>query len=505
MAPDLAEMGITDVWLPPPSNSVAREGYLPSRLFELDGGYGSEEELKKLIRTFHANGIAAVMDVVINHRCGDKQDENGNWTLYSDEVSHDKRRIDWGPWALGSNHPVDALAGTGNPKSEPYYPAAPNVDHHNAEVRKAITAWLTYMTSPRYIGFDSLRFDFVRGYDVSYLREYVESTVGSRGEMCVAEYWDDDEGNNPRYTTGEILSDYVDKAGPSVGAFDFPLKGAIMDALSTGDMRLLVENGNRMPGLAGIRPGQAFTFVENHDTSAPQCHWPFPENTAQLTAGYAYLLSHPGIPVVFWPHLCGKKNIDGVLNGKPIDPTLTEAAGSIDKRNVWVPPEHEGFSWEERWPGTEKGTVGSQDGVQGPNYSGVLGDTIAKLCRARREVGISSTSRMQVIKVEEGLYVADIYGGHVYGSAREGASKADFVKHLRVAIGPKANTDFPMPETCPLDENSELPTCVTVDSGAMHRVMAFTDPCDEILSTMADLDDASEFVMPEIKMPRTYS
>ena len=221
--PELAEAGITDIWLPPPSNSVAREGYLPSKLFELDGGYGSEAELRKLIQTLHAHGMAAVMDVVINHRCGDRQDKDGNWTLYSDEVSHDKRRIDWGPWALGSNHPVEALKGTGNPKDEPYYPAAPNVDHSNREVREAIVSWLNYMTTPRNIGFDSLRFDFVRGYKVEYLREYVERTVGPRGELCVAEYWDDDEGRNPRHTTPELLAEYVDKAGPSVGAFDFPL------------------------------------------------------------------------------------------------------------------------------------------------------------------------------------------------------------------------------------------------------------------------------------------
>ena len=36
-------MGITDLWLPPCSASVAPQGYLPSQLFNLDGSkYGNK-------------------------------------------------------------------------------------------------------------------------------------------------------------------------------------------------------------------------------------------------------------------------------------------------------------------------------------------------------------------------------------------------------------------------------------------------------------------------------
>lgn len=41
---------------------------------------------------------------------------------------------------------------------------------------------------------------------------------------------------------------------------------------------------------------QAVTFVENHDTGSTQQHWPFvPE---KVTAGYAYIMTHPGVPCV---------------------------------------------------------------------------------------------------------------------------------------------------------------------------------------------------------------
>lgn len=46
----MREAGITDIWLPPPSASVAREGYLPTRLYNLDSAYGSHKDLRALLR-----------------------------------------------------------------------------------------------------------------------------------------------------------------------------------------------------------------------------------------------------------------------------------------------------------------------------------------------------------------------------------------------------------------------------------------------------------------------
>eukprot|EP00879_Flechtneria_rotunda_P027946 GHRR01030006.1.p1 GENE.GHRR01030006.1~~GHRR01030006.1.p1 ORF type:complete len:180 (-),score=10.02 GHRR01030006.1:406-945(-) len=47
-------------------------------------------------------------------------------------------------------------------------------------------------------------------------------------------------------------------------------------------------------------PSKAVTFIENHDTGSTQNHWPFPAD--QVGAGYAYIMTHPGIPCVFWDH-----------------------------------------------------------------------------------------------------------------------------------------------------------------------------------------------------------
>ena len=40
--PKIADDGITVLWLPPPSDSVSPQGYLPRDLYDLDSAYGSE-------------------------------------------------------------------------------------------------------------------------------------------------------------------------------------------------------------------------------------------------------------------------------------------------------------------------------------------------------------------------------------------------------------------------------------------------------------------------------
>lgn len=46
---------------------------------------------------------------------------------------------------------------------------------------------------------------------------------------------------------------------------------------------------------------QAITFVDNHSTGSEPRHWPFPDWGVML--GYAYILTHPGTPCVFWDHV----------------------------------------------------------------------------------------------------------------------------------------------------------------------------------------------------------
>ncbi len=52
----LAGFGFTVVWLPPPTDSVAPEGYLPRDLYNLNSSYGSHDNLRRYVMFFSWGG-----------------------------------------------------------------------------------------------------------------------------------------------------------------------------------------------------------------------------------------------------------------------------------------------------------------------------------------------------------------------------------------------------------------------------------------------------------------
>ena len=330
--------GVDAVWLPPPSHSVAPEGYLPQRLYDLNTPYGTKEELKALCAELKAAGIAPIADIVINHRCADTQDENGQWRIFSNVTFPDGPPDDkapgkifdksWGPWAIVKDDPN--FPGEGGSDTGEVFPPAPDLDHSNERVRRELTAWLTWLKDE--IGFLGWRFDYVKGYGARFVREYAERSVGL-GALNVAEFWPDaswepdgtlSADQNPMR---QRICDWLDAAGGATAAFDFTTKAVLQEAVSRTQYWRLRDAQGKPPGLIGWWPQRAVTFIDNHDTggtgqaagfeqgrmkdgtlgsSVPadgsygQGHWRFPPE--HRLVGYAYILTHPGIPCLFWPH-----------------------------------------------------------------------------------------------------------------------------------------------------------------------------------------------------------
>jgi len=76
------DAGFTHIWLPPPSQSVADQGYLPGQLYNLDSKYGNKEQLQELCKELKAAGIVPLADIVINHRCADEKGEDGVYNTF---------------------------------------------------------------------------------------------------------------------------------------------------------------------------------------------------------------------------------------------------------------------------------------------------------------------------------------------------------------------------------------------------------------------------------------
>ena len=72
-APKIAAAGFSCIWLPPPSDAVSPQGYLPRDLYLLDTEYGTESELRECIKELQRWNLKVIADIVINHRCAHKQ------------------------------------------------------------------------------------------------------------------------------------------------------------------------------------------------------------------------------------------------------------------------------------------------------------------------------------------------------------------------------------------------------------------------------------------------
>lgn len=291
-AAELMSLGFTVIWLPPPTESVSPEGYMPKDLYNLNSRYGTIDELKDVVKKFHEVGIKVLGDAVINHRCAQFKNQNGIWNIFGG-------RLNWDDRAIVADDPH--FQGRGNKSSGDNFHAAPNIDHSQEFVRNDLKEWLCWMRKE--IGYDGWRLDFVRGFWGGYVKDYLDA---SEPYFAVGEYWD-----SLSYTYGEMdhnqdahrqrIVDWINATGGTAGAFDVTTKGILHSALERCEYWRLSDQKGKPPGVLGWWPSRAVSFIENHDTGSTQGHWRFP--SGKEMQGYAYILSHPGTPSVFFDHL----------------------------------------------------------------------------------------------------------------------------------------------------------------------------------------------------------
>jgi len=286
-ASDISDLKIDMVWFPQPASSDGGMGYLIQKYYDLNSNIGTQEQLKQTIAAYHAKGIKAIADIVINHRNG-----VGSWAGFESPS--------WGPWAVCSDD--EWGQGTGNSDSGEGYGAARDLDHSNLTVQNDIKAWLNWLKDPINAGFDGWRYDYTKGYWGGYNKMYNEA---STPYFSVGEFWPDirsggydDSYPNIQYHR-QLLVDWVNAAGGTSTTFDFTTKWQLMLAVEKNEYWRL----GGIPGLIGEKPANAVTFLDNHDTGSTQGHWPFPNGSTGVMIGYAYILTHPGVPCVFWDHL----------------------------------------------------------------------------------------------------------------------------------------------------------------------------------------------------------
>ncbi|MEO1098771.1 MAG: starch-binding protein [Bacteroidota bacterium] len=295
----IANAGIDAIWMPPPSNSAAAQGYLPRELYDLNTAYGTETQLRSLIQNYHNLGLKVLSDIVINHRVGSDDAvtfRNPDWPTFYITADDEGPSFVSYPVTLSINgdyFPGTALKADG---SDGTFAAARDLDHFNPAVRSEITQWMLWLKND--VGFDGWRYDFVHGYDPIFNQEYNDAT-------------------SPYFAVGELLessrvqtNNWVNFTQQSSSAFDFNTKVSLQNAFRDNNLSYLRDFSGNASGMIGINPGKSVTFLDNHDTGeAQQCcgsGFIFPSDETNLRKGYAYILTHPGNPMVFWTHFFDK-------------------------------------------------------------------------------------------------------------------------------------------------------------------------------------------------------
>ncbi len=287
-AQGIADAQFDAVWFPPSSDSGSDEGYLPRKLYNQNSGYGTQSQLQNAIAQLNNRGVDAIADIVINHRVG-----TTGWGDFTEPT--------WGTDSVTLDD--EWTASTGAWDTGAGYAAARDIDHTKAYVQASIIEWMNWLKNT--IGYDGWRYDYTKGYSGYYNGLYNDGTSPS---LSVGEYWPDITGDYYASGSGvnyhkQKLIDWVNAAGGKSATFDFTTKWQLMLAVERSEYWRLSDGGKPIGGI-GWWPAKMVTFVDNHDTGASpgggQNHWPFP--SSGMMQGYAYILTHPGIPTVYWTH-----------------------------------------------------------------------------------------------------------------------------------------------------------------------------------------------------------
>ncbi len=321
---DMQTSGIDMIWLPPPSDAGSWEGYLPRELNNFANSYGTLGEHQSLLNALNNAGIDAIADIVVNHRVG-----SSNWVDFTNPT--------WGTNSITADDEVwnepeySSIGLRGNNDTGTPYAAARDVDHTQTFVQNDIKAFLDNLKA---FGYDGWRYDFVHGFDPYYITMYNGHTNPT---FSVGENWNSDK---------QVIQNWIDATGSS--AFDFPTYYALKGVIRDNNYSYLAYQGSPAGGI-GWDPKNNTTFIENHDTPDydPQNNVLNGNNVGQA---YAYLLTHPGVPCIFWSHM---------------------------------------YEWG--------------NGVH---------DEIAALIQIRKDAGIHSQSPVTVHRSEAGLYVASVAGNN---------------------------------------------------------------------------------------------
>ena len=249
--------------------------------------WGTEAELKKMIKTFSDKGTGIIEDVVINHKNG-----LNTWVDFPDETSG-SYTITWDNTNFSGICITDECNEEGYPTTGAKdtgdnFNGYRDLDHTNETVQKNVKTYLDFLLNE--LGYAGFRYDMVKGYSAKYTGEY--NNVANP-TYSVGECWDGDKAVVTKWINGTKVDGKIQSA-----AFDFPMKYNINSAFGSGSWSAL---SNDMLSNDKTYARYSVTFVDNHDTYRRD-EGKTDYLGTNICAANAYILMMPGTPCLFLKH-----------------------------------------------------------------------------------------------------------------------------------------------------------------------------------------------------------
>lgn len=334
----LHEAGVTAVWIPPAykAHEQKDEGYGTYDLYDLGEfdqkgtvrtKYGTKQELKEMIDELHKFQISVYLDAVMNHKAAADYTER----FMACEVDPGDRRH-----TVGEPHEIEGWTGFDFPgRGNTYSPFKwhwfhfsgidydvatgkkgvfqivgdgkgwsqgvddengnydflmfADIDLDNPEVVEELQRWGIWVSEE--LNLDGMRLDAIKHMDDHFIQHFLEAVRAKRGDKfyAVGEYWKNDI---------DSLKAYLDEVEYEVNLFDVCLHYNMYQASLEGrdyDLRKLLSGT-----LAYTCPGQAVTFVDNHDSQKDSSLESQVKSWFKPSAYALILLMKQGYPCIFY-------------------------------------------------------------------------------------------------------------------------------------------------------------------------------------------------------------
>jgi alpha-amylase len=356
-ANDLANLGVTSVWLPPPYKGNAGGydvGYGVYDLFDLGEfdqkgsvptKYGTKDELIAAIDAAHEAGMRVYADTVFNHKMGGDAEEEAMakpfnpdnrqqaladyiplkaWTHFKFEgrnKTYSEMEWHWHHFTAIDHNAYDdrdnaiyLFEGAGwddnvdLEKGNFDYLMGCDLNTNHPEVVGELDYWGQWFVAET--GIDGFRFDAVKHVNADFFSHWLGRLRAATGKelFAVGEYWS--------YEVNALQA-FINTTEGAMSLFDAPLQHNFHTASAAGnsyDMRQIFEGS-----LVLQQPELAVTLVENHDTQPLQGLEAVVEPWFKPLAYALILLRERGYPCVFYADYYGADYRDHGKDGGEYD------------------------------------------------------------------------------------------------------------------------------------------------------------------------------------------